>query len=190
MRLPFIDLETTGLDPEKDFVLEVGCVVVDLPTFEEVAAKRWVVGFNKAQPSAKGLNIHPKVLSMHTLNGLWQDCEDANTRRVPDGVPCVNDADAQLQRFLLDHDCQDMQLAGANPGFDRGFMRKHLPGAEKLLHYRNFDTNTFWLLQSFITGEEARREKPASHRALDDCRDAIKQVELHFDFFSQLVKGQ
>lgn len=189
MRLPFIDIETTGIEPDVHFILEVGCVVVDLPTFQEVAARRWIVGFSKTQPSAKGLNIHPKTLAMHTLNGLWQDCEDANTRKVPDGVPSVVTVDEQLQRFLLDWDCQDSHLSGANPGFDRGFIKAKLPGVESLLHYRPFDTNAFWLLQSFITGETSQRAKPASHRALDDCRDAIVTVEKFFNFFSDLTKG-
>ena len=61
------------------------------------------------------------------------------------------------------------------------------PTTAQGLHYRNFDTNTFWLLQGMLTGEDVRREKPATHRAVDDCKDAVKVVELHFEFFERLM---
>lgn len=196
--LLFLDCETTGLldtdgTARGSKLLEVGMVVVDLPTFEIAAEVSHVFHYElkpaltrdhyfKWAGGAEEIFIHRKVVDMHKTNGLWESCKRS---QLVDYVKM----DELCQRFILDNGCQHSVLAGANPSFDRAFLLKYLPGTANLLHYRNFDTNTFWLLQSFITGESASREKPASHRAVDDCKDAVGVVEKHFDFFSNLVKG-
>jgi oligoribonuclease len=188
-RLLFLDCETTGLSPVDSKLLEVGMVVVELPTFEIVAETNHVFHYELKPTLTRDhffkwntdeIFIHRKVVEMHKANGLWDACKRSQ-------LVDYQKMDEIVQRFIVDNGCQGSPLAGANPGFDRTFLRAVLPGTDKLLHYRNFDTNTFWLLQSFITGEDAKREKPASHRAVDDCKDAVAQVEKHFDFFSELV---
>ncbi len=178
-RLPFIDCETTGLTPGADRLLEVGVVVVDLPNFDVVAEDHWVFHYDIKKPHGY---IHPKVVDMHHANGLWKACERSQ-------LVDYSKMDALVSKFLVDQGCQGMACAGANPDFDRRFLRAQLPETDKLLHYRNFDTNTFWLLQEFLTGESGKRAKPATHRAVDDCKDAIKVVEQHFEFFTALVKS-
>lgn len=179
MRLPFIDCETTGLSPTTDRLLEIGVVVVDTPTFEIVAEDHWVFHYDVKKPHAY---IHPKVLEMHEANGLWKACFRSELRD-------YRKMDELVARFLVDQGCQNAPCAGANPGFDRKFLEMVLPLTNRTLHYRSFDTNTFWLLQSFITGQDSKRAKPASHRAIDDCKDAIRVVEEHFEFMEALIKS-
>lgn len=187
LRLPFVDCETTGLakdlhkGPPKDRprLLEVACVVVELPSFEIVAEKNVVFGFKRDQPVAP--YIHPKVIEMHTKNGLWAACEATSTTMYDGGV--------ELERFIVEQGCQGAQLAGANPSFDRRFLEVWLPQLDSLFHYRDFDTNSFWLLREYITGAAGVRDKRNAHRALDDCRDAVKVVEEFFDFMTALVKS-
>lgn len=178
-RLAFLDCETTGLSPAADRLLEVGVVVVELPSFEIVLEDHRVFHYDLAKPHGY---IHPKVIEMHTKNGLWDACK----------ISLLDDyrkMDTIISKLLVDAGVQGAPLAGANPDFDRKFLAAQLPETLKLFHYRNFDTNAFWLLRSFITGDDSRRSKPASHRAVDDCKDAIKVVEDHFEFISGLVKG-
>jgi oligoribonuclease len=182
MNLLFLDCETTGLSPKGDKLLEVGCVVVSLPTFAIVAETNHVFHFDVKDAITKGLYIHPKVIEMHDANGLWTDCYRSQ-------LVDYQKMDALVQRFIVDNECQGTVLAGANPSFDRDFLKAFTPGTANLLHYRNFDTNTFWLLQEFITGEKGTRVKPASHRAVDDCKDAVGVVEKHFDFMEKLING-
>ncbi len=194
-RVSFIDVETTGLDkdlnnPEPGMIpwlLEVGVVIVDTPTFEVVAKTNVVLPFKRGM----GTKIHPKVLAMHECNGLWAECEALYEQQKGDPRGSIRyNEEQRLIQFLHQHGAVDSQLAGFKPGFDRNFLRHYMPKLERELHYRDFDCNTFWLLQSYITGQESRREKHASHRALDDCMDAIAAVEKHFDFFCKLVKGE
>lgn len=192
MRLAFVDTETTGLaqdltNPDLSkvpWLLEVGIVVVDTPTFNIVAETNIVLPFKRG----RGTTIHPKVEAMHTVNGLWTECEAVFRAQGPqDSVRYVSEQ--RLIQFLHQHDAVGSQMAGANPDFDRQFLRHYMPKLEREFHYRNFDINSMWLLQSYIAGLDSKRAKPASHRALDDCRDAIKVVEQHFDFMVELCKS-
>jgi oligoribonuclease len=190
-RLLFLDCETTGLDPNSDLLLEVGMVVVETPTFEVKAEESRVFHFDLKPTLTKDhhfkgpgrdLFIHRKVVDMHKANGLWEACKRSQ-------LVDYQKLDELLRQFIVDNGCDGSVLAGANPSFDRDFLKKFCPTTARGLHYRNFDTNTFWLLQGFITGEDMRREKPATHRAVDDCKDAVGVVEKHFDFFQKLVGG-
>ncbi len=190
-RLLFLDCETTGLSPESDELLEVGMVVVEVPTFEIKAETHFVRHFELKPALTKDhhfktraggeMYIHPKVVQMHKANGLWEACKRSQ-------LDDYQKMDALVRAWILEQGCDGSVLAGANPDFDRRFLRKFLPATERGLHYRNFDTNTFWLLQGFLTGEDMRRDKPASHRAIDDCKDAVAVVETHFDFFERLLQ--
>jgi len=195
-RLLFLDCETTGL-PDSDGVpreaqlLEVGMVVVETPTFEIVAEQNHVFHFELKPtlvkdhhffgPGGSSIFIHRKVVDMHKANGLWEACKRSQ-------LTSYAKMDELVRAFILGQGCDGSVLAGANPEFDRAFLRKNLPMAQQGLHYRNFDTNTLWLLESMLTGKDAKREKPATHRAIDDCKDAVAVVEKHFDFFCRLTQ--
>jgi oligoribonuclease len=191
-RLLFLDCETTGLSPADSKLLEVGMVVVELPTFEIVAETNHVFHYELKPTLTRDhyfkwntdeIYIHPKVVDMHKGNGLWDACKRSQ-------LVDYQKLDDLLRQFIVDNGCDGSVLAGANPSFDRDFLKKFCPTTARGLHYRNFDTNTFWLLQGFITGEEATRPKRESnHRAVDDCKMAISAVERHFDFFCQLCKA-
>lgn len=187
-RLLFLDVETTGLDPNTDMLLEVGMVVVELPTFDVVAEDSRVFHFDLKPTRTKDhhfvgpgreLFIHRKVVDMHKDNGLWDACKRSQ-------LVDYKKMDELVQLFIVKEGCQGSVLAGANPSFDRGFLKKFLPGTERLLHYRHFDTNTFFLLQKFLTGEGSTKPDGA-HRAVADCKQAVAVVEQHFDFFQKLV---
>ena len=189
-RLLFLDCETTGLDPKTDMLLEVGMVVVETPTFEIVAETHYVFHFELKPTLTKDhhfkgpgrdLFIHRKVVDMHNANGLWEACKRSQLNN-------YQKMDQLVRAWILEQGADGSVLAGANPDFDRRFLWEKLPNTAQGLHYRNFDCNTFWLLQSFITGEDVKRAKPATHRAVDDCKDAIAVVEKHFDFMERLIK--
>lgn len=180
MNLAFADVETTGLDPKTDRLLEVGIVIVELPTFKILEEAEVQFAFDRSRYTGY---IHPKVVDMHIENGLWDACEK------PEAYDDYQKMDADLSAFLVANGCQGSQLAGFNPSFDRGFLRERLPGLEKLFHYRNFDTNSFWLLREFIEGRDSSRAKGCAHRAVADCKQAIQAVEEFWEWFVKLTAG-
>jgi oligoribonuclease len=184
-RMPFLDLETTGLietldDPNPGRILECAILAVDLPSFREVARINVVFAFKEEAPNMPVL--HPRVRAMHEASGLLAECR-ATTKTVYDGM-------VELSKFLIEQGCQGMPLAGANPDFDRAFLRKWAPDVEELFHYRNFDVNAFWQLDTILRGGDPTGKKhEAKHRALADCLDAVQNVHDHFEFVTELVAG-
>lgn len=179
LNLAFLDTETTGLSAPTDKLLEVGVVIVELPTFKILEEAELQFCFDRQRYAGY---IHPKVVDMHIANGLWDACEKSE-------YDDYQKMDADLASFLLANDCQGSQLAGANPSFDRSFLRHFLPQTEKLFHYRNFDTNSFWLLREFIEGRDSSRAKSCAHRAVADCKQAIETIEEFWTWFAQLTSN-
>lgn len=167
-RLIFGDLETTGLDEGKDHILELALVAVELPTFQEVACFDMVVT-PPLWPTVER-NMHEKVRTMHASSGLLHDLA---TRARANYAEVEKEAQAFVQQWAPRTMHWTTPLAGANPDFDRRFMRKHMPKLHSMFHYRNFDVRSITQLQDWVFGEE-HVESP--HRALADCRQAIARV--------------
>lgn len=166
-RLCWVDLETTGLDPGRDAVLEVACVITTAD-LDEVARWQTVV-----RPPAHMPTLCDQVRSMHTRSGLL----DA----LAGGAP-FDAAAGGLLDFLRAHLPEGaVPLAGSSVHFDRAFMRQRLPDAEAWLHYRNVDVST--------VKELVRRwaptlldEVPAdevAHRAMPDVLASIAELDRY-----------
>lgn len=172
--LIFLDLETTGLNEDRDLVLELAMVAVRLPTFEIVSKFAAIV-----RPdiwSTVKRNLHERVSVMHATSGLSAELDQGAgvAAHLVEGDAC---------RFVNQHAPQTLAwhtpLAGANPDFDRRFLRKQMPKLHAKFHYRNFDVRSVTQLQDWIVGV-AHIE--SQHRALADCLQAIQQVR---DFLGQ-----
>jgi oligoribonuclease (3'-5' exoribonuclease) len=167
--LIFLDLETCGLREDKDPILELAMVAVALPTFAVVAEYSEIV-----RPdiwSTVKRNLHEKVSAMHAASGLSAQL-DAGA-----GV-AAHIAEGNAVAFVREHAPQTLAwhtpLAGANPDFDRRFLRKQMPKLHGTFHYRNFDARSITQIQDWVFGQ-THVESP--HRALADCHQAIAQVK-------------
>lgn len=158
-RLLWVDLETTGLDPDKDQVLEVAAVVTD-NRLNEVAFVNVIV-------TPKGLVLNEFVLKMHVKNGLLAD--------LVHGRP-IAEIDALLAGFAYAHQAAGGPMCGASPqGVDLPFVSKHLPTFRRCFNHRVLDTSTLELgnlIEASIAESNENRDA-ASHRALADTRYAI-----------------
>lgn len=169
MPLFFIDLETTGLDPRHDAVLEVAAVVVPDSLELTDASPRFsaTVYFDrKCDPS-----IDPIVIEMHTKNGLWMACLDSGDT--------IFEVDRALHAFILANGAKDAQLAGNSVHFDRAFMSVHLPRSLAELHHRQLDVSSLNELARRVwpdvyAARPTADDKP--HRALPDVYNSIAQA--------------
>jgi oligoribonuclease len=164
--LIFVDLETTGLDENKDKILELAMVAVALPRFDVVAT--FVHAIRPPMLETVKRNVHDKVQAMHTSSGLWADVERGTDAHIVEG-----DAIAFVRCYAPHTPVWHTPMAGANPDFDRRFLRKQMPKLHAAFHYRNFDVRAITQLQDWVMGQ-AFVESP--HRALPDCLQAIKVV--------------
>lgn len=181
MKLLWLDLETTGLDPKHDTILEVACRLADFErpfeTSNDAGPYEAVVHF--ADPRL-GLpadpSIHSVVLDMHTKNGLWDECS-RSTRSL-----------AQIEDDLLEivPEAQGDDrpiLAGSTIGFDLSFLRVRMPRLAARLHYRLYDVTSVKLFcQSLGMPKPPKAE---AHRAMPDVLESIAHAKACRDWLKK-----
>lgn len=170
--LAFIDCETTGLNETKDHIVEVAIVVVDVDAnFREIASFSRV-SVPPLWPTVRR-NMHEKVLAMHAASGLLGEIDAAAEDEHHVQAHVEVDAVEFIQRYAPQTAVWHTPMAGANPDFDRRFLRARMPKLHAKFHYRNFDVRSITQLQDWIFGQ-AHTESP--HRALPDARKAVADL--------------
>ena len=167
--LIWIDLEMTGLDPEKERIIEIATIVTDgdLNTLAEGP----VIAVHQ---SDELLNVMDEwCTKTHSENGL--------TERVRASTVSEREAELQTIEFLKEYVGAGVSpICGNTIGQDRRFLVKYMPELEAYFHYRNLDVSTLkelamrWnpkILKGF--------EKKNTHLAMDDIRESIAELK-HF----------
>jgi len=161
----WIDLETTGLDPDDDRIIEVGWMLTD---HHEIVEPAQSVIITPDKMAWELMQQDLFVQTMHTENGLIKDMESF-------GTIMVEDAEDQILELLDKHDIETAILSGASVHFDRGFIKNWMWRLDQRLSHRHFDVSTlrmFFDSQGFHSYGE--RTRPTVHRALEDVEDAYK----------------
>ncbi len=168
LRLPpllWLDLETTGLDPEKHHsLLEIAIVATDEDLNEEGAHVAQAKCYTPPE------NWDAAAWDMHAQNGLSQLVIHPDSK-----LPCVADVLVEAWHAVVDFGWKGRPMAGSSVQFDRMWLRylariNNNPDLGELFHYRNFDMSTVRMLH----GITKRDQRP--HRALEDLRADIAEV--------------
>ncbi len=161
--IAFIDLETTGLDREKDTILEVGVTLTDLE-FNVLAEKDWV----QYHSHEDLLKMDEWCRNTHRETGLWSVCTGAT-------LVSWDIIDREIVQFIEEHGgFSGIMLAGRSVHFDRAFIRKFLPQLNDFLHYRHLDVSCVGWFLSRCNIDFALPNTAANHRALQDNHEAIE----------------
>lgn len=166
-RLVWVDLETTGLDPCNDVILEIAIVITD-GAMREIAFWSQVVGDMKWNHRS---DADPFVREMHDKNGLWLAC-DASTfslERVEQS--CIHFLDAYAPNY-------DGPICGASPHFDKSFLDSDMPHLARRFSHRVFDVSTLKQLECNVIGLATETE--TTHRALPDIRGSIAEARAFY----------
>ena len=174
--LVWVDMEMTGLDPERDVVLEIATIVTDahLDVIEE-----------------------GPVLAIHQDDAVLGAMDEWNTRqhghsglvdRVRRSTMDEAEAERQTLAFLARHAVAGQSpMCGNSICQDRRFMVRHMPRLEAFFHYRNLDVSTVKeLARRWRADVYAGFSKQGSHRALDDIRDSIAELRHYRDTFFRM----
>lgn len=167
--LAWVDVETTGLDPNKDALLEVACLVTntDLEILDERGFERVVL---YSPDTAQELRDHavPYVQDMHDCTGLWD--------HLPFGTP-LHEIDQQMHSYLSDFSAKPrvLRLAGNSVRLDLNFLEAQLPLTYSHLHYRSVDVTAVNSVVSWW-GRPVQDHKKKEHTAMSDIRESIEEL--------------
>jgi len=167
-RLIWIDLEMTGLNPERDFILEIATVVTDHQL--ELVAEGPNLAIN--QPDEVLLFMDEWSMIHHRESGLLD--------RVKSSSCDCQSAEQETLEFLSPLCKKDESpLCGNSVGQDRQFLKKHMPTLESFFHYRNIDVSTIKELVRRWYPSLPIYEKKKTHLALSDIKESISELRYY-----------
>lgn len=149
-----IDIETTGLDEQNCWLLEVAVVLFD-------EALNVVEGL--ASLTTEDTEFHhiendtdEYVQNMHKGTGLWDEIRLHYDTDLYDDYT-VEVVEAQMLAMLDRNEVHSLPLLGSSCGFDRAVISRTMPTLAKRLHYRTVDASTLLELVDRSTGANARQ---------------------------------
>ncbi len=167
--LIWIDMEMTGLDPEKERIIEIATIVTD-----------------------SDLNVIEEgpVFAVHQSDELLAGMDNWNTRqhngsglvtRVRESRVTEAFAEAATLEFLRKHVPEGKSpMCGNSVHQDRRFLNRYMPQLEKYFHYRLLDVSTLKELASrWAPQVSAGLQKESKHLALDDIRESIEELKYY-----------
>jgi oligoribonuclease len=167
--LIWLDLEMTGLDPDKDCILEIATVVTDSSL--EVVAEGPVLAIHHSDSVLDKMDDW--CVDQHGRSGL--------TERVKKSRISTPRAEQLTLEFLQEHVASGKSpMCGNTIGQDRRFLWNYMPDLEKYFHYRNFDVSVLKMIAKRWHPKIAKGfRKKTKHQALSDVYDSIEEMTYY-----------
>lgn len=166
--LVWIDLEMTGLNPERDTILEIATIVTDnqLNIVEEGPN----IAIHHSRATLENMDLWCKT--HHTQSGLLSRVESSSIDMAKAETLTLN----FIRRF-----CPRgaSPLCGNSVHQDRRFLCRYMPTLEAYLHYRNIDVSTIKELAFRWYRNLQLPPKRNAHLALDDIRESIEELRFY-----------
>ena len=171
--LIWIDCEMTGLDPEKERLIEIAVIVTGPQLTPRIEGPELVI--HQSDELLGQMDNWNK--GTHGRSGLIDKVKASTVNE--------EDAQAQLLAFLAHYVPKGKTpMCGNTIGQDRRFLVKYMPKLETFFHYRNVDVSTFKELAKRWRPEVySAFKKRQSHTALADVHESIDELEhyrIHF----------
>jgi oligoribonuclease len=170
-RLVWIDLEMTGLDPERDVVLEIAALITD----SELNPVGEGLDIVVSQPASALENMADVVRDMHARSGLT-DAVLASTVSLAAAEAAVLDlvkSEIPVERAV--------PLCGNSIATDRTFLVRHMPELDAWLHYRMIDVSSIKELARrwYPKAYHHAPQKAGGHRALADIQESVEELRYY-----------
>ncbi|EWH00756.1 oligoribonuclease [Halomonas sp. BC04] len=178
--LVWIDLEMTGLDPERERIIEVATLITD---------------------GELNLIAEGPVLAVHQPDSLLAAMDDWNqathgesglVERVKASTVDTTEAEKRTLGFLMAYVTPGSSpMCGNSVHQDRRFLEREMPALLDFFHYRNLDVSTLKeLAKRWNPGALAGFHKRNTHQALDDIRESVAELAHYRNTFLRLAGSE
>ena len=168
--LIWVDCEMTGLDINKDALVEIAVLVTDAQLNVLGAGVDLVIKCDQVKLDS----MQQVVIDMHSKSGLINEIPNGTTLAAADDAIIAN-----LKKYAPSEG--KSPLAGNSVYVDRAFIARDLPKLNAYLHYRTIDVSTIkelarrWHPKTYFSAPA----KSGNHRALGDIRDSIAELDYY-----------
>lgn len=167
--LVWVDCEMTGLDLDRDALIEIAVLVTD----EELNVLGDGIDLVIKTNDNRLKEMSPEVRNMHTESGLLA--------KIADGV-AMSVAEERILKYLAKFTAPGKSpIAGNSIGMDRNFINRDMPNLGAFLHYRSVDVSSIkelarrWYPKVYFNAPK----KTGNHRALGDIQDSIAELKYY-----------
>jgi oligoribonuclease len=181
----WVDVETTGLDPDQDFILEIGVRVTDF-SGAVVAEDQQLI--YHPQALHRLLNHSSDfVRDIHAQSGLANRYIDLHKAYQAGSFPTTSEV-AGVEQSILDLLVKELKLplktypmAGSTVGFDRNFITSWMPYLAEFFNHRNLDVSAIGEACRILNPRiySLRPQGPAPHRPLKCLDDSIRTFNYY-----------
>ena len=174
--LIWLDMEMTGLEPDRDRIIEIAVVLTNEKL--ETIAEAPVITVHQPDSVLDAMDDWNK--NTHGKSGLID--------RVKASTVSEAEAEAQMLAFLQQWvPARTSQMCGNSVCQDRRFLARWMPAFEAWFHYRNLDVSTLKELAKRWRPEVYKGvQKTGSHTALADIHESIGELRHYRDHFLRL----
>ena len=161
-------MEMTGLNPERDSILEIATIVTDDAL--NVVAEGPDLVINQPEEVLASMDSWSK--SQHESSGLLD--------LVRSSLYDCYTAEKKTLAFVSEHEKKGSPpMCGNSVSTDREFSKRHMPRLEEFFHYRNIDVSTIKELFRRWYPSLAPYRKTKGHRALSDIKESINELRYY-----------
>jgi oligoribonuclease len=169
-KILWVDLEMTGLNAENDLILEVAAIATDWD-FHEIATYQGII-------KNEDMNLGERL----EVNSVFWEANPESKKGLleqnADGKDLL-EVESELLEFISEHFKKDdvVLLGGNSIHMDRRFIVSQWPRLDARLHYRMLDVSAWKVVFEGKYGKKF--VKPEKHRALDDIRGSISELQYY-----------
>ncbi|KIE50189.1 MAG: oligoribonuclease [marine actinobacterium MedAcidi-G2B] len=173
--LVWIDLEMTGLDPERDVIVEIATLITSDEL--EIVAEGPDLVIHHPDETLSIMNDY--VRNMHETSGLLTEIEQSSLSLEQAGIETLQFIQSHVQ------EAGSVPLCGNSIGTDRRFLIKAFPEIDNFLHYRCIDVSTIKELARRWNPDVLTNapKKSGGHRALNDIQESVIELRYYRDHF-------
>ena len=170
-RICMLDLEMSGLDPDKERIIEVACFVVEAD-LTPVPDAEMCLAVMPDDPSVLD-RMDDWNTRTHTKSGL--------IRRVRENGVSTREAEKELMDLLREHMAEGAIICGNSVHHDFRFIRRYMPLVDHFCTFRIIDVSSIKEILKRVAPDGPRFYKKSDHTALADAQGSLEELRFYVE---------